>query len=74
MKFSLLVNSEINSLERVMLATNRGILAKIHLIFSKKINLLRQRLLLSEDRPSSSKRFCLDVLPIAPVVVKHALY
>ena len=38
MKFVLLVNADLkgNSLERGMLDTNKGILAKMHLIFHKK--------------------------------------
>ena len=47
--------SKVNYLERGMLGKNIGVLAKIHLIFHKKtISFLRQRLLLSEYRPSLS--------------------
>ena len=49
-----MIISKGNSLGKGMFGTNRGISEKIHLILYKKIRVLRQRLLLSECRPSLS--------------------
>ena len=38
-----------------------------------KINLLYQRLLISEFKPSSSKHFALEVPRIAPVIARQVL-